>query len=128
MTWRPGAGLKDGLSLYYTFETMSAVPTNQQGQNSMSTLLYRRKYMLGNLPLLALLTFLSSATAQDSLYIKDHYTKSEFYITMRDGVRLFTSVYSPKDTTSRYPIILNRDPYGVDPYGLSSTRVGWCRP
>ena len=60
--------------------------------------------------------------AQDSLYIKEHYTKSEFMITMRDGVRLFTSVYAPKDTTRDYPIILNRTPYSVGPYGLGSTR------
>lgn len=83
---------------------------------------YRRGFALRILHLLALFTLLSSARAQDSLYIKEHYTKSEFYITMRDGVRLFTSVYAPKDTTHQYPIILNRTPYTVAPYGLSSTR------
>jgi uncharacterized protein len=62
------------------------------------------------------------AAAQDSVYVKEHYTKSEFTITMRDGVRLFTSVYAPKDTTRQYPIILNRTPYSVGPYGLGSTR------
>ena len=63
-----------------------------------------------------------SVYAQDSLYIKEHYNKSEFYITMRDGIRLFTSVYAPKDTTQQYPIILNRTPYSVGPYGPSATR------
>ncbi|MCX6133698.1 MAG: CocE/NonD family hydrolase [Ignavibacteriales bacterium] len=66
--------------------------------------------------------FLSEGRAQDSLYIKEHYSKSEFYITMRDGVRLFTSVYAPRDTTRQFPVILNRTPYSVGPYGLSSTR------
>jgi len=62
------------------------------------------------------------AMAQDSVYVKEHYNKSEIYITMRDGVRLFTSVYAPKDTTRPYPIILNRTPYSVGPYGLGATR------
>jgi predicted acyl esterase len=58
---------------------------------------------------------LFSLYAQDSLYIKEHYNKSEFYITMRDGIRLFASVYAPKDTTQQYPIILNRTPDSVGP-------------
>jgi len=36
---------------------------------------------------------------------------------MRDGVRLFTQVYVPKDKTRTYPFILKRTPYGVNPYG-----------
>lgn len=43
---------------------------------------------------------------------------------MRDGIRLFTSVYAPKDTTAQYPIILSRTPYSVGPYGPSATRRG----
>ena len=50
-------------------------------------------------------------------YIKDNYTKREVLIPMRDGVRLFTSVYEPKDTSQKYPIMLNRTPYTVAPYG-----------
>lgn len=41
------------------------------------------------------------------------YTKSEFTIRMRDGVRLYTVVFMPKDTTKTYPILLTRTPYGV---------------
>lgn len=63
-----------------------------------------------------------SALSQDSTYVKEHYIKSEFMIAMRDGVRLFTSVYAPKDTTRDVPIILNRTPYSVGPYGLGATR------
>ena len=48
---------------------------------------------------------------------RERYTKSEFYIPMRDGVRLFTSVYSPKEPEGTYPIMLLRTPYGVHPYG-----------
>jgi len=60
--------------------------------------------------------------AQDSLYVKEHYNKSELTITMRDGVKLFASVYAPKDTSRQYPIILTRTPYSVGPYGLGATR------
>jgi putative CocE/NonD family hydrolase len=44
-------------------------------------------------------------------------------IPMRDGVRLFTSIYIPKDTTERYPIMLNRTPYSVAPYGPDAYRA-----
>jgi len=47
-------------------------------------------------------------------YIKDIYTKKEVYIPMRDGVRLFTSVYTPKDTTQLHPILMNRTPYNAE--------------
>jgi putative CocE/NonD family hydrolase len=36
---------------------------------------------------------------------------------MRDGVKLFTAVYVPKDESRQYPILLNRTPYSVRPYG-----------
>ena len=55
---------------------------------------------------------------QDTTYIRNHYTKYEYRIPMRDGVRLFTSVYVPKDKSQKYPIILKRTPYSVAPYGL----------
>ncbi len=51
-------------------------------------------------------------------YIKSHYTKYEYQIPMRDGVKLFTSVYAPKDDSQTYPILLSRTPYSVAPYGV----------
>jgi putative CocE/NonD family hydrolase len=51
-------------------------------------------------------------------YVKSHYTKYEYRIPMRDGCRLFTSVYVPKDDSTTYPIILKRTPYGLQPYGV----------
>lgn len=58
--------------------------------------------------------------------VQDHYTKSEYRIPMRDGVRLFTIVYAPKDTSQTYPFLINRTPYSVAPYGPDDypTRVG----
>ena len=50
-------------------------------------------------------------------YVKAHYTKYEFRIPMRDGARLFTSVYVPKDPSQRWPILMDRTPYSVAPYG-----------
>ena len=50
-------------------------------------------------------------------YIKQNYTKSEVMIPMRDGVKLFVCIYSPKDTSQKYPIMLDRTPYSVGPYG-----------
>jgi putative CocE/NonD family hydrolase len=49
--------------------------------------------------------------------VRAHYVKHEYRIPMRDGVRLFTAVYTPLDTTATYPILLARTPYGVAPYG-----------
>ncbi|MBV9265489.1 MAG: CocE/NonD family hydrolase [Acidobacteriaceae bacterium] len=42
--------------------------------------------------------------------------KSEYRIPMRDGKRLFTIVYAPRDTSKDYPILLSRTPYSVAPY------------
>jgi hypothetical protein len=57
--------------------------------------------------------------AQGSDSVRARYTKHEFRIPMRDGARLFTSVYVPKDAgeEKRYPILLTRTPYSVAPYG-----------
>jgi len=50
------------------------------------------------------------------------YTKAEYMIPMRDGVRLYTQVYSPKDQAGKYPILLTRTPYGVGNYGPGGFR------
>ena len=50
-------------------------------------------------------------------YFERHYRKSEHQIPMRDGVRLFTQVYSPIDQSELHPIIFFRTPYGIPPYG-----------
>ena len=69
---------------------------------------------------LILFCFTLTAQAQPGdreTYIRDHYTKMERYITMRDGIRLFTSIYVPKDQTRKYPILITRTPYSLKPYG-----------
>ena len=52
-----------------------------------------------------------------SYHPKDHYSKKEVMITMRDGIKLHTTIYSPKDTSKIYPILMMRTPYSCKPYG-----------
>lgn len=61
--------------------------------------------------------FAAGNTNEDSLYFTRHYTKAEYRIPMRDGVTLFTVVYTPVDTSKKYPVLFNRTPYNVAPYG-----------
>jgi len=62
--------------------------------------------------------FLSSAQTIDSAWIVNHFVKKERYIPMRDGVKLFTSIYMSKDSTQNtHPILFLRSPYSVAPYG-----------
>ena len=56
------------------------------------------------------------------------YDKREVMIPMRDGVRLFTSIYEPKDKSVAHPILMNRTPYGSGPYGeklMDLSRPAW---
>ena len=67
---------------------------------------------------IVLLTCAGVAHAQSGEnYVKAHYTKYEYRIPMRDGKRLFTSVYVPKDDSQPHPIMMTRTPYSVAPYG-----------
>jgi putative CocE/NonD family hydrolase len=59
---------------------------------------------------------------QSPATIRNTYTKAEYRIVMRDGVKLFTSVYMPKDMSQRYPILMTRTPYSVSPYGPDAYR------
>ena len=59
-----------------------------------------------------------SPGSQAALKLK--YDKKEVYITMRDGVKLFTSVYTPKNSQGKNPVLLNRTPYNIEPGGASN--------
>ena len=79
-----------------------------------------------NFLLFCVLIFLSAgAQNADSIWMREHYTKKEMYITMRDGVRLFTSVYMPKDTGEKHPVLMTRTPYSCAPYGEDKWRPYW---
>src|SRR5947208_1599646 len=63
----------------------------------------------------------STAHKKEQLeYTRAHYTKYEFHVPMRDGTKLFTAVYVPKDFSQQYPILLSRTPYSVAPYGTDN--------
>jgi len=59
-------------------------------------------------------------------YIRENYAKYEKRIPMRDGVKLFTAIYTPNDTSKEYPMLLLRTPYSISPYGpdLYKDRIG----
>ncbi|MEG1199589.1 MAG: CocE/NonD family hydrolase, partial [Algoriella sp.] len=76
---------------------------------------------------ITLLTLLLGSTAgfaqdakADSAYVRNNYEKIEQVIPMRDGTKLFTAIYQPKDKTKQYPVLLNRTPYTVAPYGTDA--------
>lgn len=61
----------------------------------------------------------SNAHAQKitQAWFERNYTKTEVMIPMRDGVRLYTAVYEPVDSKGDKPVLLERTPYGLNPYG-----------
>jgi len=65
---------------------------------------------------------LATSLPQGPLYLRDHYQKKDYMIPMRDGVKLFTIVYTPKDSSQKYPIMLFRTPYSIPPYGSDDYR------
>lgn len=68
--------------------------------------------------LIAVLGMYAIAAAQNNSYsVKDNYTKIDTTITMRDGVKLYTVIYIPKDQSHPYPFLVERTPYSAGPYG-----------
>ena len=61
--------------------------------------------------------------APSSESVRERFTKFEYRIPMRDGVKLFTSVYVPKESSQPCPILMQRTPYSVGPYGIDNYRA-----
>ncbi len=61
--------------------------------------------------------FSVSAQTINETWVKENYTKKEYTITMRDGVKLFTTVYAPKNNSEKHPFLMTRTPYSCAPYG-----------
>ena len=61
----------------------------------------------------------------DSTWFVNNYTKKEIYIPMRDGIKLFTSFYIPKDQTEKHPFLITRTPYSCAPYGTDKYVPLW---
>ena len=82
-----------------------------------------KKYFI----LLFLISFSFHLLAQnaDSIWFVNNYTKLERQIPMRDGIKLFTSIYIPKDKTEKHPILIKRTPYSCEPYGENKWKDYW---
>jgi uncharacterized protein len=80
----------------------------------------RASYLLLAVTLIAVPSIWSRGHADTppEFNVKEHYTKYEFRIPMRDGKQLFTSIYVPKDSSRAYPFMVDRTPYSVAPYGV----------
>lgn len=61
----------------------------------------------------------------DSTWFVNNYTKLEQYIPMRDGIKLFTSIYIPKDQSTKHPFLMSRTPYSCAPYGADKFAAFW---
>ncbi len=92
-----------------------------------------KKQLLATILSLLFITFFVSCDATEpkdekkpNTYVQDNFTKKEVTIEMRDGIKLHTVIYSPKDQSKTYPILMQRTPYSCKPYGNGEfkTRIG----
>lgn len=72
--------------------------------------------------MLFLLPIFAMAQQFDSAWLAANYTKKEVLIPMRDGVKLFTSAYIPRNSSEQHPILLTRTPYSCAPYGADKLK------
>lgn len=75
--------------------------------------------------LLLALNAAAQTNTLDSAWIRDNYYKIERMVPMRDGAKLFTAIYIPKDTTEKHPILMRRTPYSAAPYGENNFPNFW---
>ncbi|MEO7461906.1 MAG: CocE/NonD family hydrolase [Ferruginibacter sp.] len=80
------------------------------------------KYLLTGISLLTT----GIGYTQTAFVVKDNFTKTEVYIPMRDGVKLYTAIYTPKISSGPMPFLMERTPYSSGPYGdtLFPRRLG----
>src|SRR5689334_7642634 len=81
-----------------------------------------RLVLLVHVLLLVLCAAQAWAQPQAAYDFRSLYMKSEFMIPMRDGTRLYASVYIPKNKPGKHPILLERTPYGAGPNGADTYR------
>ena len=72
----------------------------------------RKGLLVGLLICFATLSGATNVVAQDTKY-GDVFDKMEVMIAMRDGVKLHTEIYSPKNSREALPILFERTPYGI---------------
>jgi putative CocE/NonD family hydrolase len=74
---------------------------------------------------LLLVSFSLFAQNEDSTWFVNNYTKIERQIPMRDGIKLFTSIYIPNDKSEKHPFLITRTPYSCAPYGEKNFPPLW---
>ncbi len=74
---------------------------------------------------MCIVPYLGFSQVVDSVWFVNNYSKKELTITMRDGVKLFTNLYIPKDKTIQHPILMTRTPYSCAPYGENNYNKIW---
>lgn len=74
----------------------------------------------------ALLLFFSVGAFSQNTWVKENYTKVDTMISMRDGIKLYTVLYIPRDSSRQYPFLIERTPYSAGPYGYKQypSRIG----
>ncbi len=65
---------------------------------------------------LSILIACSNEVSIDDQWLSKHYSKTEVMIPMRDGIKLYTSIYQSPYASNR-PILIIRTPYSCAPYG-----------
>ncbi|MEZ0609216.1 CocE/NonD family hydrolase [Fibrella sp. WM1] len=65
------------------------------------------------------------ATSADTNPVREQYQKFEYNVPMRDGVKLYTAVYVPRDASAQrtYPLLMQRTCFGLAPYGPDQYRT-----
>jgi len=83
-------------------------------------------FRLAYLPV-AVMALMSTAMGWDSSQdsVREHYRKIEYWVPVRDGVKLYVNVYVPTDKPGKHPIMLERTPYHSEPYGPNAYRDGF---
>ena len=77
--------------------------------------------------LLSIITLSVKSQNNSATFVKDNYNKIDTTIIMRDGVKLYTIIYVPKDQSQKYPFLIERTPYSSGPYGEIIIKEGSVR-
>jgi putative CocE/NonD family hydrolase len=72
--------------------------------------------------LFPLLSDAQNAAMPDTGWVRKNYQKTEQFIEMRDGVKLYTAIYTPRDNNEKYAVLMQRTPYSCRPYGENNYR------
>ena len=101
------------------------LPIANQHQHSRMTRHFFASLLITSLATAPTVMAQAPTRAQDSVFVRQSYTKLDRQITMRDGVKLYTVIYVPKEASTAipYPFLMTRTPYSAGPYGEQNYRT-----